>query len=502
MKILLLSPPFTLDKNDKQRIPVTPPLGLGYLAGMLEYHGYEVKIIDCLVEGYETPTETKDGRIRYGLSDDQIKTELINYQPDIIGIACVLSNLHYEVCHLTEVCKETMQDIPVVVGGGHPTIMPEKVMEDSQADFIIIGEGEYSFLDLVSHINFGDTDYSNIDGLVYRTANGYKKNKKTKYIENLDLLPFPAWHLLNIKKYNKLYLPHGEYKRKPYIPLITSRGCPADCIFCASKNIWGQKYRARSAENVLAELRYVIKEFGIKEIHFEDDNLTLNKKRALGILNGMIDEGMDLTWTSPNGLAVFALDEDIIEKMKKSGGFSFSIAIESGNQDVLTNIVKKPLKLDRVKEIVKIMREKDMRVRGFFILGFPGETKEQIMDTLDYAENLGLDWVALTIATPLPGSEMYDQCVEDNIIDPNDLDFSKLKYGYANINTSEFTSEEIRNLISDANLRLNFHNNYNMRTGNYERAIIDFERVAHLYPKFELAREYLNFARESLKRTN
>lgn len=501
-KILLLSPPVTLNKDasGKQRTPVVPPMGLAYLAGTLVEAGYPVKIVDCLLEGFDTPTPTEDGRVRYGLSDKQIKELLSQYQPGVIGISCVFSNLHPEICHLAQLCKEQLPSGKVVVGGGHPTIMPEKVMRDSLADFVMIGEGEFSFLRLVTSIENQDSDWRKVDGLVYRDGDRLVKNPKANYIENLDSIPFPAWHLLNLKKYNELQLPHGDYKRKPFVPIITSRGCPAKCIFCASKNIWGQKYRARSAENVLAEIRLLIKNYGIKEIHFEDDNLTLVKERALKIFNGMIEEKMDLTWTSPNGLAIFTLDEELIDKMKESGGFSFALAIESGDQEVLTNIVKKPLKLDRATAVIKAMRERKMKTKGFFIIGLPGETKEQISRTIEYAENAGLGWVGITIATPLPGSELYDKCVAEGYINPETINFNELKYGYAQVKTPEFTPEEIQKIAYEANLRINFFNNYNMRYGNYEEAITDFERVVHLYPNHLIARLRLGDAYQAVGR--
>jgi len=501
-RILLLAPPVTLSKEDAehQRIAVVPPLGLAYLGAVLERAEYQVKIVDCLLEGFDTPSTSFDAKIRYGLSDNRIKNIIKKYNPTVVGISCAFSNLHFEAVNLAKIARSQLPSCIIVIGGGHPSIMPERMMEDGAADYLILGEGESTFLCLLDSLRLGNRDYQNIDGIVYHEQGKIIINPKTNYIEDLDSLPFPAWHLLNLRKYNQLQLPHGEYKRKPFVPMFTSRACPAKCIFCGSKNIWGKRYRARSAANVLAEIRYMVKEYGIKEIHFEDDNFTLDHKRAIKIFDGIIDENIDLTWTSPSGLAIFTLDEELIDKMQASGGFSFTLAIESGDQEVLTNIVKKPLKLDQVKAVVDSLRKHGMKTRAFFIIGFPGESKAQIYRTLEYAENLGLSWVALMIATPLPGTEMYDICAKNNYIDVNSINLDELKFGTALINTPEFSAEEIQNIAYEANLRINFTNNYNMRIGNYEEAIIDFERVVHLYPHHLIARLCLGDAYQAVHR--
>jgi radical SAM superfamily enzyme YgiQ (UPF0313 family) len=245
----------------------------------------------------------------------------------------------------------------------------------------------------------------------------------------------------------------------------------------------------------LAEIEQLVTAYGIKEIHFEDDNMTAIAQRSKEIFQGMIDKHFDLTWCAPNGLAVFALNDEIVTLMQKSGCFSVAIAIESGCQAVLDGIVHKPLNLQKVKPLVRKMRSLGLHTKAFFIIGFPDETKEQIQMTLDFAKNIGLDWVALNIATPLPGTTMYDICKKKGYL-CGDFELSKLKYTIGSIKTDEFNPEYLQGRWVEVNRDINFVNNINVREGKYDVAMRDFRRVIKLYPRHELAHYYLGVCYE------
>lgn len=490
-KILLLEPPVTLPEGatHSQRMPVVPPLGVTYVAAVAEQAGYDVQIIDCLVEGFQNPVSLKNAMVRYGLSDQAIEERIRKYKPDIVGVSCVLTNKYKDAHHLCQLAKSIDKKIITVMGGAHPTTFPDVVMEDESVDFAVLGEGDYALPELIVCLEKG-LSLEHFDGLAYREGPAVRINLKKKFIEDLDALPFPARHLLPMKLYSDILQPHGDFMRGPFATMITSRGCPARCIFCSALKLWGPRYRPRSSKNVLAEIEQLVTTYGVKEIHFEDDNMTAIAQRSKEIFQGMIDKRYDLTWCAPNGLAVFALNEEIVALMQKSGCFSVAIAIESGCQEVLDGIVHKPLNLQKVKPLVQKMRALGLHTKAFFIIGFPDETKEQISMTLDFAKNIGLDWVALNIATPLPGTTMYDICKKKGYL-CGDFELSKLKYTIGSIKTPEFAPEYLQGQWAVTNREINFVNNINMREGKYATAMRDFKRVIKLYPQHELAHFYL-----------
>ena len=494
-KILLVAPPISRPKEISSkvvRIALVPPLGLAYIASVLENDGFEVEILDALLEGYGNEPKIIGDRIRYGLSDDEINKKIIEFKPDLVGVSCLISNNYKDAHNICRIVKEIDDGLMTVMGGAHPTSLPLQTMNDTNVDFIILGEGDYSTKELINSLNAGE-ELSKLDGLVYRDNNNIRILPKTKFIENLDELPFPARHLLKMEAYSNTSSPHSGVKRKPFTAMISSRGCPAKCTFCAIKSMWGSKYRVRSAENVLEEIELLIKDYGIKEIHFEDDNLTYHKDRAMKIFNGIKERGYDLTLNSPSGLAVYALDYELLETMREAGYYSISLAIESGDPYVLNKIMKKPVKLDRVKPLVDKARSLGMHVKGFFILGYPGESKQSMTKTVDFAKKLGLDWGLFFVATLLPGTEMLEICTKNGYVKDTELDWGS-NFIHGNIITPEFTPDYVEKLREEANFEINFKHNTNLIEKKWDRAIEDLSYVATLYPHLDYAHFYLGKA--------
>jgi len=216
----------------------------------------------------------------------------------------------------------------------------------------------------------------------------------------------------------------------------------------------GRHWRPRSPDNVIDEIEHLVKDYGVKEIHFEDDNLTFDRERARLIFQGIIERGLDITWTTPNGVAVWKLDDELLKLMKKSGCYQINLGIESGNEQVLRKIIRKPFKLEKVRDIVEKIRENGIWAHGFFILGMPGETKQTITDTIIFATSLNLDSASFFIATPYPGTELYDICKENGYI--QDYDMRDLRVQSSMISTKEFTSDELLKLQSLAYKRFMF----------------------------------------------
>jgi len=507
MNILLVYPPKTMTKSFKKltRHTIIPPLGLAYIAAVLREGGFHnIKIVDCLIEDPEVLEghELEEGYVRYGLTDDKIKEIIQDYDPDLVGVSIPFSMSHYDALNICKIIKELKPLCKVVVGGSHPTNAPELILKNPYVDFITLGESEYTFLDLVRSMLTGAT-YKDISGIAYKDENRIIINPKLSFIEDIDKIPFPARDLLPMQKYIDINCPQGDSKTKYNTTIITSRGCPYDCSFCTTKTMSGKKFRARSADNVLAEIKFLIKEYNIKEFHIEDDNMTLNNKRAIEIFDKIIKEKSDISLVFPMGTAITTLTEEIIIRMKQVGVFSLSIAVESGNQEVIDKIIGKPLKLEKVKQVANWLRKHKIKSKGFFIFGMPGETKENMQQTIDYAKELKLDWCGFAIATPLPGSRLYELCKEKGYI--GDIDWSNLYLNQATISTNEFTPKEVAEIYKKANIELNFKENPNLKPGgDIDQAIMDFKRVIEMAPSHTwahlcLAKAYLIKTKKMIK---
>lgn len=475
-KVMLIIPPDTRPMDmlaDKVRIGLVAPLGVAYIAAVLEQNGYEVKILDCVAEGY-SKSSPYNNEVRYGLADSEIYQKLDLFNPDLVGVSCMFSNKAFDAHNVCRIVKQWNKNCITVMGGSHPTALPEETLKDKNIDYVIQGEGEY------------------LQILIDLVEKGFNKGWLLGPWSHNDLneLPLPARHLLPMDIYLSGQSAHSGLKNTPMANISSSRGCPGRCSFCAIRTTFGDAYRERSPENVLSEIDQLVKTYHIKELHFEDDNLTANKKRAMAIFQGIIDRKYNLSINSPSGLAIFAMDEELLDKMKEAGYYSVSFAIESGVPWVLKELMHKHVDLEKAKRLVKYARSIDLKVKAFFILGMPGETKETMLQTVKFAGELGADWSLFFPATTLPGTEM-DKTVRSNgwLVDP-DLDY-RYYFFKPNIKTPEFDPEFVLDLKEKANLECNFINNVNMREGKYERAFEDFQEVVKLYPDLVYAHKAL-----------
>jgi len=450
-RVMLIYPPVTFSARDIKSAHL--PLGLAYIAAVLRDH-VEINILDASIEGYDNEIKIRENLLRYGLSYKKIANRIRKFQPDLVGVSCMYSNLFQNVASVVRTAKEVDPEIQTIIGGAHPTFMFDQCMERCpELDMISRGEGEYIFLDVVKASRNGGA-LDKIPGLVWRDESNVRNNQSRPPIMNLDELPFPARDLFPIKKYQDVGIPSGNvYKRKPFMIMITSRGCPYLCTFCSSPIFW-KKFRTRSPENVLDEMEHLVNDFGIREIQFFDDNLTCDRKRAKELFKGMIERKINVTWNTPNGIHCEHLDEEMLDLMKESGCFEVTIAIESGDKDILKKI-KKPTRHSQIEWAAKEIRKRGMESNGFFIIGFPWETKEQIQRTLDYAKKIDLDRISISIFNPLPGTALFDECVEKGYLkDPEVIE--NMDYSEACIETPEWTKEEVSKMRDDWFWQYNF----------------------------------------------
>lgn len=379
MKIVLVRP------NYNSHI-ITPPLGIGYLASYLKANGIEAVIIDGL---------------RDGLSQEIVLTKIMEEKPDAVGITC-LTAFYHEVVNLSKEIKA--RGIKCIIGGVHPTILPYQTLIDSEADYVVCGEAEIALLKLMQN----NCVNNQIQG-VYSLANLHSENdafSKAQIVENLDEIPFPDWEQINPNSYPRA--PHGALVKNFPIGIITStRGCPYECTFCASPQFYGRRIRFRSPENVVAEISHLVKNFGIKEIHFEDDNFTLRRDHVIAICNLIKKENLQISWACPNGIRADSIDKELVEIMAKNGCYYFAYGIESANPQILQNI-KKRESVDVIKKAIAIAHNAGISCQGFFIFGLPGETPETIKESIKFAKKSKLSRAQFLILDVLPGSELWN----------------------------------------------------------------------------------------------
>ena len=380
-------------------------------------------------------------------------------QPEIVGVSSISTEYIKAAKLLTAIIKEASPNSIVIQGGTIPTVTLETAMKDPNVDYWIIGEGELRLPRLLEELGKRQPDLSSIDGLAYWEDGVAKISPPGGFIEDLDSVPFADYGNLSLLDYgNKVlkYSPQLLPRKFPYAVTVTSRGCPYRCVFCAASTVSGRKIRFRSASNILNEID-MLYQAGVREIIFLDDHFLGNRKRAVEIMQGLMARKYDLTWKCVN-LTIFLLDREILELMKESGCYQMTLSIESGNQHVLDKIIKKPVKLTAVPGILDVAKSLGFETIANFVIGFPGETWEQIRETFRFAESINADLVNFHVATPMPQTELMEICLRDGYL-PKDYSIEEsVPAGYAKglISTTEFTPSELEILRAFEWDRINF----------------------------------------------
>jgi anaerobic magnesium-protoporphyrin IX monomethyl ester cyclase len=455
-KILLIFPPSTIYGKDPTVPSITPPLGLAYIAAYLEKYGYEVYILDAVIS-HENLIKKGD-KVLYGLTDKEILKKIKSIQPDLIGISCLYTAYAGDAHRVAKIAKNYNRNLPVIIGGAHASIFPELVLKDKNIDLVVLGEGELTMLDIIKHFESKKSLF-NISGTAIKKKGKVIKNKQRQLIENLDLIPFPAWHLLDMKRY--LMIEDSNYvMRKPGMVMISSRGCPGHCIYCSIHAVWKHSWRGRSPQNVVGEIEKLHKEFGINEFYFMDDSMGVSKPRLKLICEEIIKRKINIRWTTPNGIAHWSLDERILDLMKKAGCYRITFGIESGDENV-RRFIGKPYSLDQAKKMIRYANRIGMWTICTNIIGFPEETKEQIQKTINFAVDSDTDLAIFYLLCPHPGTEIYENFKKlkllnfDYIFTPDSVTSEKFaEIGLAlsgrGVGTKFFTKSELQIMLSEA----------------------------------------------------
>jgi anaerobic magnesium-protoporphyrin IX monomethyl ester cyclase len=370
---------------------IMPPLGLGYLSTIARAEGFEPKILDCLKE-----------KMTYEAFEDHI----LKNPADIFGISMMTYDFNSVKRHIGIIRKHYPKSI-IILGGAHPSGDYENILLDyPEADFAFRGESEKGFAKLLRLLEkkSKDVDYSPVDNLIWRKKGKIVFNPWS-VIEDLDTIAFPAWDLMDPRTYPEA--PHGAFANDfPVAPIVITRGCPFQCTFCSGKTTTGNVIRKRSIKNVMDEIRHLIANYGVREIHIEDENFTLHKKLVMEFCNELMRNRFNVSWACPAGVRLDTLDAEMLNLMQRSGCHSLAVGVEFGSQRI-HELTKKRLSLDIIKNKIELLGRYDIKITGFFLMGIPGETKKEMIDTIKFAKKLRIHRAQFNNFMPLPGSEIY-----------------------------------------------------------------------------------------------
>ena len=413
-RITLVNPPYPIGSH---KHPPFTPLGLGYLASVLEKSKYDVNIIDCQA---------------LDINYEEFKTEINKKQADIVGITS--TTLTYKsALKIIKIAKEVWPKSITLLGGPHVTFWDkESLKECPELDIVVRKEGEETFLDIVGRIEEGKTYYDTL-GTTCRKKEKIIQNDDRPYIENLDDLPFPAHHLWPLERLTK----HGII----IFPIISSRGCVYWCDFCTTVRMFGRRYRMRTPKNVVDELQYLKKRFGANRFTFYDDAFTVDQDRVLAICREIKNRKLKIEWDCET--RVDMVTKELLLEMKNAGCASIWFGVESGSQKVL-DAMRKGISPSQIVKAFKWAKEAGLITVAGVVLGFPGETKETIEETTKFIEKLNPNDVGYYIATPYPGTPLYNKVVEEGIL--RITDFNKFDTATPLFEMGTMTGDELRDI--------------------------------------------------------
>lgn len=498
MKILLLRPYSYIDKEDFPH-PVYEPLALELLASTVRKEN-EVIIVDCIVEGWNkfSDIKNKPNMVRYGLGANYIKKQVEKFKPDVVGITFLSLFDDDIIFDVVSMIKKINPKIKIVVGGVYAsTVKGDILKRTDNIDILVIGEGDYTLRELIDS-NFKKLD--KIKGIMFKKDGQIVYTEPRPPIEDLDVIPLPSRDLMKYRNYSRLVkyqVLHQKLRlfknyripeisdilwldnafeflfnhsarifvniknifkkekdkilKQPMGNILSSRGCPNRCNFCTVHNVWGYKYRMRSAGNILKEIDILVKKYKIKTINFLDDNFTVSKKRTIEICKGIIKRNYKINLNAASGTFLPSLDEETIKIMKKAGFIGLAFGVETGNQETMLNVIGKYQELDKVREVVNICKKQGIKTTGFFIIGIPGETIESMKDTIRFAKETPFDRIELYTCQAFPGSRLYEEAIAKGYLSKEyKPSIAKVQRRKSYFKVKEFSPEDVEKLYVEA----------------------------------------------------
>ena len=428
MKVLLLRP--AAEKKSMARVL---PLGLLAIGSVLKRAGHQVKILDLRISN--SP-------------DEELNTVMNSFDPQVVGIGVMTIECKYGFIDAAKV-KKINPNVTVIFGGPHCSHEPQFILNDSNVDLMVSGEGDLTIVELVNTLEEGK-DVAGVPGIAYKKNGSYLRTAERPVIRDLDTID-QEYDLINLERYFNFqssmdFFP--VFRNKRFIPLVTSRGCPFKCTYC--HDIFDKSIQYRSPEAVVNEIEYLIKVYGIREFHIVDDVFNVNMKRAKIVLDAIIERNLNIHISFPNGLRADFFDDELIDKMQRAGVYRMALGIESGSQRI-QDMIKKDLDINIIYDVVEKLTSARMSVHGFFMLGFPSETREEMKETIHFACNLGLTTANFSLVIPNPGTDLRQTFIESR--ESNFEDFSEYTFDAASSNASEVEGDDLIKLKREANRR-------------------------------------------------
>ncbi|HAF96479.1 MAG TPA: hypothetical protein DER10_03575 [Elusimicrobia bacterium] len=416
MRILLIAPPFYQFIGFYNRYF---PLGLAYLAAVLKERGHEVSV-------YDSDTNINPDKMNFAVLEQSypkylkavadeahpvfegIKQKLNKFNPELIGISAWTTYVASSM-KTAEICKKWNASVPVVMGGPHISIKGEELLRIcADVDVLVRGEGEETLPELATLLQtkkFIPDELKKVNGIAFRAPEGITTTPDREFARNLDAMPFPARDLLVHK---------DAYDCEDMGLLMTTRGCPFACTYCAT-TIWGRKVRSRSIANIIEEVKSVAARYGTKQFAFKDDSFTINRARTLAFCEALIKEHLNINWEC--NARVDSLDAELLARMRKAGCNSIKVGIETGSERIL-KLVNKNITLEQCRQAAKALRDSGIHWTAYFMIGLPTETKEDMNKTLSFMKELRPDFASLSVYEPFPGTKLYDIGVEMGLVCP------------------------------------------------------------------------------------
>ena len=423
------------------------PLGFLYLATPLERDGFDVKIIDAPLR-YQTTTVLDENTVRIGMTFEQIAAEIGQYAPQIIGVSCAYTMCEADAFAMIDFIKQRFPAVLLVVGGAHTSANPGYVLRNRNIDLAVIGEGELTMLEIAQRFRAGQ-DLQNIRGTALVSAGQVRINTPREYMTDLDEYG-ASWHLLDMPAYFAHPNNANATMRRNAVDLVTSRGCPGRCIFCSIHTVWGRKWRARTAKNVVDEMELLCRKYDARQFRIQDDNLTLSKQRIIEICAEIIRRKLNIRWDTPNGIALWTLNAEVLSKMKQAGCYRVTFGIESACAKT-QQYIGKTVNLQRINDAVACCHRIGLWVCGTFIIGFPNETRADIRETEQFIVKSGFNFPFIYVAQPMQGTRLYADFKAQNLLPTEFIHMSSV--GQTRYDTLHFKWYELNAMVRNIHLK-------------------------------------------------
>ncbi|MBI5213367.1 MAG: cobalamin B12-binding domain-containing protein, partial [Nitrospirae bacterium] len=456
--ILLIRPPMRFLPNRSIDM-IDLPLGLLYIGASLEGHGYNVALIDGVMPDSDYK-HLQDAENHFGITVDDMAKRIKAFDFDIACISAQYTVQFPNAVKMGELLKRIKPDCKVLIGGAHVTVQHREIISRHDCfDVAVRGEGEYSVIDGVEAIR-EKGDLSAIKGVTYRSGDEVISTEDREHIKELDSLPFPAYHLVDMEKFfrlNKKFASRTSYAfngSERGVSLMTSRGCPHKCSFCSIHLHMGRRWRYHSPEYVLRHMEYLIKTCDVKYFHLEDDNLTANPKRFDKILDGIIERKYRIRWDTPNGVRADTLNLELLKKCRQTGCAFLIFGIESGVQRVLDEVINKGTEIADIEKAAELAQKAKVNTRGFYLIGNPGETREEIRATASHALKMMKKYDCsggIGVVAPLYGTKAYEDSVKNGYLRKK-MTPENIAEGYSisgMLKTKDFDPEFLRSVLED-----------------------------------------------------